>query len=90
MKTEKEVLLKIYRRFSKNESILILKNKIKELEFKKGELISELEELKNTDKNIKYKLLYKQSLNTIKKEKEKYKDLEIRYFSLLAKTTKNE
>ncbi len=90
MKNEKEVLLKIYRRFSKNESILILKNKIKELEFKNGELISELQELKNTDKNIKYKILYKESLNTLKKEKEKYKDLEIRYYTLLAKITKNE
>jgi len=50
--SEKDVLLRIYRAYSKEEAVLLLKKEIADLNFNNGELISEVAELKHTINKI--------------------------------------
>lgn len=120
--SDEKVLLKIKRRYSKDESIKFLLDKISKISFEKGELLSEIAEMKHNHKkkieelnaeikrlgevptsNGKTKKQWAQDEMFVYMEKEakelrqKNKELSKKnihyrdqYFSLLAKTNKNE
>lgn len=77
MASEKEILLKLKRKYSKNEEINLLVKKLKDVEFENGVLKSELAELKyiSNGKEIKAERL-KQLENENKNLKSKIIKLE--------------
>ena len=64
MNYEDKLLLKIKRKYSKDEEISLLIQKIKELEFNNGELKSEIEELKYVKEYIPILSQFKDSFES--------------------------
>ena len=61
-----DILIRLKRKYGKEELVSFLENKNKELEFKNGQLLSEIDYLNN--KINSDKLQYIQSINQLRKE----------------------
>lgn len=61
-----DILIRLKRKYGKEELVSFLENKNKELEFKNGQLLSEIDYLNN--KVNSDKLQYIQSINQLRKE----------------------
>ena len=61
-----DILIKLKRKFGKDELVLFLNKKIKELEIEKGKLLSEIDFLNY--QNEQDKLQYSNSIKQIRKE----------------------
>ena len=63
---DEDILIKLKRKFGKDELVLFLNKKIKELEIEKGKLLSEIDFLNY--QNEQDKLQYSNSIKQIRKE----------------------
>ena len=63
---DEDILIKLKRKFGKDELVLFLNKRIKELEIEKGKLLSEIDFLNYQNKQDRYQ--YRKSILQIKKE----------------------
>ena len=63
---DEDILIKLKRKFGKDELVLFLNNRIKELEIEKGKLLSEIDFLNY--QNEQDKKQYSKSISQIRKE----------------------
>ena len=61
-----DILIKLKRKFGKDELVLFLNKRIKELEIEKGKLLSEIDFLNYQNKQDRYQ--YRKSISQIRKE----------------------
>lgn len=63
---DEDILIKLKRKFGKDELVLFLNKRIKELEIEKGKLLSEINFLNYQNKQDRYQ--YRKSILQIRKE----------------------
>ena len=63
---DEDILIKLKRKFGKDELVLFLNKRIKELEIEKGKLLSEIDFLNYQNKQDRYQ--YRKSISQIRKE----------------------
>ena len=63
---DEDILIKLKRKFGKDELVLFLNKRIKELEIEKGKLLSEIDFLNYQNKQDRYQ--YRKSILQIRKE----------------------
>ena len=63
---DEDILIKLKRKFGKDELVLFLNKRIKELEIEKGKLLSEINFLNYQNKQDRYQ--YRKSISQIRKE----------------------
>ena len=63
---DEDILIKLKRKFGKDELVSFLNNRIKKLEIEKGELLSEIDFLNYQNKQDMYQ--YRKAISQIRKE----------------------